>query len=119
MSHPVQEEDRVATGKIVATAIISLLIFGVGVLWSISIQRNEMHSLVTQGPPPGPATEGAPEVGIVYQWTFATSHYANDKAEQTKGRLERYGWTDKKAQIAHIPIEQAMEKYVSQAGGQK
>ncbi len=119
MSHPIQEEDRIATGKIVATAIISLSIFGVGVIWSISIQRNENHTIVSIGRVDGPAAVGAPEVGIVYQWPFSTSHYANDKAEETKGRLEHYGWADKKAQIARIPIEQAMEKWVSQAGGQK
>ena len=62
---------------------------------------------------------GAPEVGIVYQWPFNLSQHANEKAEITKGRLEHYGWVDKNAKIVRIPIEQAMEKWVSQAGGGK
>ena len=34
MSSPIQEEDRIAVGKIVVTAIVSLAIFGVGLtLW--------------------------------------------------------------------------------------
>jgi hypothetical protein len=119
MSHPVQEEDRIATGKIVATAVISLAIFGLGVVWSISIQRNENKTIITQLAPAGPAQAGAPEVGIVYQWPFNTSNYAAEKAEQTKGRLESYGWVDKNAKVVHIPIEQGMEKWVWQAGGGK
>ncbi len=119
MSHPVQEEDRIATGKIVITAIVSLSIFGVGALWSISIQRAENKTIVSQLHPAGPAQAGAPEVGIVYQWPFAVSQFANDKAAVTKGRLERYGWVDKSAKVVRIPIEEAMKKYVSQAGGTK
>jgi hypothetical protein len=119
MSHPIQEEDRIATGKIVLTAVISLSIFGVGALWSISIQRGEMKTIVSQPGPLGPAAAGAPEVGIVYQWPFSTSQFANEKAAETKGRLERYGWVDKNAKVVHIPIEEAMQKYVQQAGGGK
>jgi hypothetical protein len=119
VSHPIQEEDRIATGKIILTAVISLAIFGIGVLWAISIQRGENKTIVSQPGQLGPAAAGAPEVGIVYQWPFFTSQFANEKAQQTKGRLERYGWTDKNAKVVHIPIEEAMQKYVQQAGGGK
>jgi hypothetical protein len=120
MSHPVQEEDRIATGKILLTAFVSLAVFGVGVAWAVSIQRNEMKSVVAQmNPPSRAAVAGAPEVGIVYQWPFYTSRYAADKADELKTRLETYGWVNKDQKIAHIPIEQAIEKYVSQSGGAK
>jgi len=119
MSQPVQEEDRIATGKIVGTAIVSLAIFGVGVVWSVSIQRGENKTIVTQAHPAGPAEAGAPEVGIVYQWPFNVSSYGADKAVETKARLEHYSWADKNAKIARIPIEEAMKKYVAGAGGGK
>ena len=119
MSQPIQEEDRVAVGKIVVIAIISLAIFGVGAIWSVSIQRDQMGGIVSQSNPAGPAMAGAPEVGIVYQWPFNLSQFANEKAALTKGRLGRYGWVDKNAKIVHIPIDQAIDKWVSQAGGQK
>jgi hypothetical protein len=119
VSQPVQEEDRVAIGKIIVIAVVSLAIFGVGVIWSVSIQRNEMGSIISSSHPAGPAMAGAPEVGIVYQWPFNLSQYGAEKAAVTKGRLSRYGWVDKNAKVVHIPIEQAMEKWVSQAGGQK
>jgi hypothetical protein len=119
MSHPIQEEDRIATGKIILTAVVSLAIFGVGVVWSISIQRNENKTIVTQVNTAVPAMAGAPEVGIVYQWPFNKSQYAADKEAQTKGRLESYGWIDKSQNVAHIPIDQAIAKYVAQSGGGK
>jgi len=119
MSHPVQEEDRIATGKIVVTAIVSLAIFGVGVVWSVAIQRGENKSIVTQAHPAAAAEAGAPEVGIVYQWPFYTSNYGAEKAAETQARLEHYSWADKNAKVARIPIEEAMKKYVATAGGGK
>jgi hypothetical protein len=119
VTQPIQEEDRIATGKIVATAIISLAVFGVGVVWSISIQRNENKSIVTQMHPAGPAEAGAPEVGIVYQWPFNVSKYGEEKKAELEARLHSYGWADKSAKVVHIPIDEAMKKYVSQAGGGK
>lgn len=117
MSHPVQEEDRIATGKIVLTAIVSLMIFGIGVLWAVSIQRGEMKTVVIHQE--GPTEAGKPEVGIVYQWPFFVSHFGQDKLEVKRAELESYGWVDKNAQVVHIPIEEAMKKYVATAGAGK
>jgi hypothetical protein len=119
VSHPVQEEDRIASGKIIATAVISLAIFGVGALWSISIQKAEMGSIVSEAAPAVPTEAGKPEVGIVYQWPFNVSHYANDKAAEKQAWLSTYGWVDKKNGVVHVPIEEAMQKYVATAGGNK
>jgi len=119
MSQPIQEEDRVAIGKIIIVAVVSLAIFGVGVIWSISIQRGENKSIVTQMHPAPDGERGAPEVGIVYQWPFNMSAYGAEKAAETKARLEHYSWADKDAKIVRIPIEEAMKKYVAQAGAAK
>ena len=117
MSHPIQEQDRIATGKIIMTAVVSLIIFGIGVLWAVSIQRaEEGHVRARIG---NPTEAGKPEVGIVYQWPFFISHYGQDKLEAKRAYLESYGWVDKNAKIVHIPIEEAMKKYVATAGGQK
>ncbi|MDB4965337.1 MAG: hypothetical protein JWN44_1026 [Myxococcales bacterium] len=119
MSHPIQEEDRIASAKIIVVAIVSLAVFGVGVVWAVSIERNENQNIGIHQPETGPAAVRAPEVGIVYQWPFFLSHYAADKGEAKKAMLESYGWVDKDAKVVHIPIDQAMERYVSQAGGAK
>ena len=117
MSHPIQEEDRIATGKIVLTAIVSLTIFGIGVVWAISIQRNEMGSIVTHAAPAPQGEAGAPEVGIVYQWPFNMSQYAADKAVATTDKLHGYRWVDKDTKVVRIPIDVAMQKYVAQQSG--
>lgn len=119
MSQPIQEEDRIAIGKIVLTAVVSLFIFGIGVLWAISIQRGEEKSIVTKLNPAPPAEAGAPEVGIVYQWPFNESSYGADKARETKARLEGYHWVDKDKKIVRIPIDVAMKKYLAQQGATK
>jgi hypothetical protein len=115
----VQEEDRIAIGKIIVTAVVSLAIFGIGVIWSISIQRNEMHSIVTPLHAAAHAAKGAPEVGIVYQWPFNMSQFGADKAAETKARLQNYRWADSEHKVVRIPIDEAMKKYVAQAGGGK
>ncbi|HEY2744883.1 MAG TPA: hypothetical protein VGL86_09685 [Polyangia bacterium] len=119
MTQPIQEEDKIATGRIIVIAVVSLAIFGIGAVWSISIQRAENKSIVTPMNVAPAAETGAPEVGIVYQWPFNESKYGEAKKAETKARLEHYRWADKNAKIVRIPIEEAMHKYVSQAGGKK
>ena len=119
MSHPVQEEDRIATGKILLTAIVSLTIFGIGVIWAISIQRDQMGSIVSHQNPAPQGEAGAPEVGIVYQWPFNMSQYGADKAVEATAKLKGYRWVDKDKKVVRIPIEVAMQKYVAQQSGEK
>jgi hypothetical protein len=111
--HPVQEEDRIATGKIIATGVVSLLLFGVGAIWSVKIQRDEMKSIVTSPHIYGPTEIGKGEIGLVYQWPFNLSHYAADKVEAKKIPLDQFGWVDKHAGVVHIPIDQAIARYLA------
>jgi len=115
----VQEEDRIAIGKIIVTAIVSLAIFGIGTIWAISIQRNEMHSIVTPLHAAPDGERGAPEVGIVYQWPFNMSQFGADKKAEAMARIENYRWADSEHKVVRIPIEEAMKKYVAQAGAGK
>ena len=116
MSHPIQEEDRIPVGKIVLVAVVSLAVFAVGVVWSVSIQRSENQTIVQWHKPAGPDQTGKPEVGIVYQLPFNKSAYAEDKKAEKELWLNHYGWTDKAKGTVHVPIETAIQKYVSQAG---
>jgi hypothetical protein len=116
VSHPVQEEDRIPVGKIVLVAAVSLAVFAVGVVWSVSIQRSENATIVQWHKTIGPEHANTPEVGIVYQTPFNKSAYANDKKAEKELWLNHYGWTDKAKGTVHMPIETAIQKYVSQAG---
>ena len=116
MSHPVQEEDRVSSGKILAVGIISIVIFAVGAVWSVSIQNRNMGGVVEE-PLAGTVKEAypmKPEVGIVYQWPFNESRYGEAKREQKSAWLDSYGWVDKGAGVVHLPIEVAIKKLVAE-----
>ena len=119
MSHPVQEEDRIPVSKIVLVAIVSLAVFAIGVVWSVSIQRSENQTVVQWHKPAGPDLTGQPEVGIVYQLPFNKSAYAADKKAEREQWLTHYGWTDKAKGTVHMPIELAIQKYVQSAGASK
>jgi hypothetical protein len=116
MSHPVQEEDRVASGKILAVGIISIVIFAVGAVWSVSIQNRNMGG-ITEEPLAGTVQANypmKPEVGIVYQLPFNQSAYGNTKLDEKREWLDSYGWVDKGAGVVHLPIEVAMKKLATE-----
>lgn len=113
MSHPVQEEDKIPIPKIIAVAVIALIVFGIGATWAVAIQRSEQHSIVQEHHTNGPDRSGSPEVGIVYQTPFNRSRYANDVKDAKEAWLTSYGWVDKAKGSVHVPIDQAMRKYVS------
>jgi hypothetical protein len=117
--HPVQEQDRIPVAKIVLVAIVSLAVFALGVVWSVSIQRSENKTVIQWHKPAGPDLTGQPEVGIVYQLPFNKSAYAEDKKAETQLRLAHYGWSDKAKGTVHVPIELAIQKYVQSAGASK
>jgi hypothetical protein len=117
VSHPVQEEDRIPVGKIVLIAVVSLAVFALGVVWSVSIQRSENQTVIQWHKPAGPDLTGEPEVGIVFQVPFNKSAYAEDKKAEKQQWLGHYGWTDKAKGTVHVPIEVAIQKYVAQSAG--
>jgi hypothetical protein len=114
--HPVQEEDRIASGKILAVGLISIAIFAVGAVWAISIQNRTMGGTVEE--PLAGTIQAAypmkPEVGIVYQWPFNMSRFGETKHEEKRAWLESYGWVDKNAGVVHLPIDVAMKKLVAE-----
>jgi hypothetical protein len=116
VSHPVQEEDRVASGKILAVGFISIAIFIVGAIWAVSIQNRNMGG-VTEEPLAGTiqaAQPMKPEVGIVFQWQFNQSRYGEAKREEKQAWLDSWGWVDKQAGVVHMPIEDAMKKLLAE-----
>ena len=116
MSHPVQEEDRIASGKIFLVGFVSIAIFIGGAIWSVSIQNRNMGGIIEE--PLAGTVQAAvpmkPEVGIVFQHAFNQSRYADDKREEKRAWLESYGWADKSAGVVHMPIEDAMKKLVAE-----
>jgi hypothetical protein len=106
-----QEEDRIHTGRIVTVGVVSLVCFGIGVLWATSIQEMTNGTIHT-GPKKAPSEVGKVEIGIVYQSPFDSRDIAHETDASLRARLATYGFTDPGHKTAHIPIDRAMELIV-------
>lgn len=100
------EEDRISTGKILAVGVASLVLFiasGLVVTAYFQKQRSERPAL------PIPPETGRSKIGMVEQQLFDRAvRGERDRAARLE-RLGSFGWVDRRAGVAHIPIEQAME----------
>jgi hypothetical protein len=113
-----QEEDKIESGTIVAVGVIALAIFGVGIFWAVSIQKDSTGSVRSYTPEQllGGKRD---EVGMVYQSSFENDFAAKLKVEQSD-YLNEIGWVDPVAKKVHIPIDIAMKEYLAEsekAGG--
>lgn len=115
-SEPVrQEEDRIQTGKIVAVGLMAFIAFGIGILWAARIQTRGTGSIRTQ-PQPWPAQAGQREIGMVYQPLFDSLRIAQQKESAKRAQLNSYGWVDREARVARIPIQRAMKMLLERGG---
>jgi hypothetical protein len=109
-----QMEDVVETPRIVLIGVISLLVFGVGIVWAVTIQERAIGTLVSKPLVPV-AHAHEREVGLVFHPMFTTVPLAAKEIEEQKAALEGWGYTDGAHQHARIPVEQAMELYAKGA----
>lgn len=108
------EEDHLVLGKVIKVGIVSLAIFAVGAIWAWRFQLSIENELQPDGPPPLPAAIGQYEIGIVNQRMFEQDHHAEQKLTGQREALKN-GWGDQPGVAAHLPIEQAMERVISDA----
>jgi hypothetical protein len=99
--------------KIVAVGVGALAIFAIGIWWAYSLMSHWRTELQAGGAARTPTELGKTEIGIVDQVPFEKDHRLDVwRAERAK-RLGTFGWVDRAKGIAHIPIEQAMERVVA------
>ncbi len=100
------EEDRIATGKIVAVGAVSLVLFFIASAFAVSY----FHTQHGERPwPPTPPEIGQSKIGIVEQSLFELQvRGVRDRAAKLE-RLRSYGWVDRDAGVVHVPIDRAME----------
>jgi hypothetical protein len=109
----VQEKDKIESGTIIGVGVTALVIFALGVVWAIQIQRDSTGTIRSYTPEQVPVGK-VDEVGIVYQSAFDRAFADKLHAEQ-RAHLDSVGWVDQKAKKAHIPIERAIKDYVAEA----
>jgi hypothetical protein len=103
------EEDRVSTPRIVAVGVASLLIF---ILSGGAVVAYFKARMAAAALPPLPAEVGRSKIGLVEQQLFGLAERGLRDREVRLERLGSYGWVDRRAGVAHIPIDQAMELVV-------
>jgi hypothetical protein len=100
------EDDRISTGKIVAVGVGSLLVFflaGLAASAYLNVREGQ------HGPVPIPPEVGQSKIGLVEQQDFDLAvRGQRDRAARLE-RLGSFGWVDRPAGVAHVPIDLAME----------
>jgi hypothetical protein len=99
---------------ILGVGVASIAIFAVATVWSTHILNATRAEMQPAGPPPIPRQVDQYEVGIVNQRVFALDQRAAQKRLQQMERLRSYGWVDREAGLAHIPIDEAVRMYLAE-----
>jgi hypothetical protein len=108
-----QAQQEMSWPWIIGVGVGSILIFALATVWSTHILNSTRAEMQPGGPPPIPKQVDQYEVGIVNLRVFALDQRAAQKRLQQMERLRSYGWVDREAGLAHIPIDEAMKMYVA------
>lgn len=120
-SEVAQAQQQMNWGWIIGVGAGSMIIFALATVWSTHILNTTRAELQPGGPPPLPKQVDQYEVGIVNQRVFSLDQRAAQKRLQQMERLRSYGWVDREAGVAHIPVDEAMKMYLAEQakkGGQ-
>jgi hypothetical protein len=105
-AHPRTEEDRIDSRTVVLVGVGSLVVFA---LASLAAGAYLYQRTADRAGPPLPAELGQSKIALVEQRLFdLPQRGAIDRAARLQ-RLGSYGWVDQGKQVAHLPIEVAME----------
>ena len=104
------EEDRVPSVRIVAVGVAALVIFFLGSMAAIAYLRVRLEE---RGPVAVPPEIGLNKIGMVEQQIFDLADRGERAEARQRERLGSFGWVDRKAGVAHLPIDEAM-RLVSQ-----
>jgi len=109
-----QEEYDPHVGKVVAVALVTLLVFGAAIVAVLLILRSS-SAPPDAFVPPRPNELHASEIGIVDQPTFEGDERLGILNERKRRWLDTYGWVDRDAGTIHIPIERAIDRLAAEA----
>jgi hypothetical protein len=109
-----QAQQEMSWPWIIGVGVASITIFALATVWSTHILNTTRAELQPAGPPPIPKQVDQYEVGIVNLRVFAADQRAAQKRLQQIERLRTYGWVDREAGVAHIPVDEAMKMYLAE-----
>jgi hypothetical protein len=109
-----QAQQEMSWPWIIGVGVASIAIFALATVWSTHILNSTRAEMQPGGPPPIPKQVDQYEVGIVNLRVFALDQRAAQKRLQQMERLRSFGWVDREAGLAHIPIDDAMKMYLAE-----
>lgn len=103
-----QEKDRLPAKRIAGITVVTLTVATMSVVIAALLVRAEAS----------PARSGAPHVpGTIDPTDFDHVHGVTDSVDAQRQSLERWGWTDRDAGLAEIPIEDAIDLLAGASDG--
>jgi hypothetical protein len=110
-----QEADEVASAKLLRVGIASIFIGALGIFFAGVVVVASIGAIrPNQAGPQGPRT--APRaLSHIEQTPIWTARVGLDLRDAQRRDLESWGWVDRRAGIAKIPIERAMDIVAKEA----
>jgi len=113
--HVHQEEDVVASRSLVRIGAVSVVVGAIGVLAAGGILAMREGELKPSSAGPIRPRPGPREISQVEQTPIWDTRVAKDLRDEQRRELAAWGWADRDAGIARIPIERAMDMVVKES----
>jgi hypothetical protein len=110
-----QEEDAVAVSRVMRVGVAAVVIGAIGVFFaglSLALRVGELKPSFAgpHGPQPAPS-----ELSEVEQTPIWDTRRGEDLEAEQRHELDRWGWADRDAGVARIPIDRAMDLVVRES----
>ena len=110
-----QEEDVVASGRLWRIGVAGVLVGAVGVVVAGILLVVRVGDLRPSFAGPGGPRAAAREISQVEQTPILDARDGEDLHAAQRRELDGWGWADRDAGIARIPIQRAMDLVVGQS----
>ncbi len=108
------EAEGIHYWKIGGVALAAVIVFSVAIAFSTSILTRLSKELQPNGPDPIPRQIGNAKIGLVEQVPFDVSREALNYRTAKQGRLQSWGYLDRKAGTVHMPIDEAIDRMLKE-----
>ncbi len=115
---PERQRDAVSGRFVAAVLAGALIVFTFFVVGAWAQLQERLRHLNPAGPYTPPVL-GKAEINIVNTGLIQLDTRAEEERERQRQRLHGYGWVDRDAGVVHVPIEQAIERVVSEQAGRR
>lgn len=115
-------DEQLPIGAVSIIAFVALVVFALGVVWAARLQHNVVERVEQTRGLAAPADQvpayGDPEIGIVDQQLYQVERRTLEMRRVQTERLSSYGWADRAQATIHLPVEEAMKRYVAEKSAQ-